>query len=82
MKSPAAGESPAPPTIQGQLLGGAGLQPARSFFRNVLAILRELSDETAYRKHLLAHGRKHSSAEWRLFSDERFRAKYARAKCC
>jgi hypothetical protein len=54
----------------------------RNFARLVLATLREIGDETAYRRHLTAHGRPHSGAEWRRFSEERMRAKYARAKCC
>jgi hypothetical protein len=48
----------------------------------VIAILRELADENAYQRHLTAHGREHSGEEWRRFSEERLRAKYARAKCC
>ena len=48
----------------------------------VMALLRELADENAYRRHLAAHGRPHSGAEWRRFSDERLRARYTRAKCC
>jgi hypothetical protein len=48
----------------------------------MMALLRELADENAYRRHLDAHGRAHSGAEWRRFSEERLRAKYARAKCC
>ena len=54
----------------------------RRFARLVLATLREISDESAYRRHLTAHGRRHSGPEWRRFSEERHRAKYARAKCC
>jgi hypothetical protein len=54
----------------------------RRFGRLVLATLREIGDENAYRRHLDAHGRKHSGAEWRRFSEERLRAKYANAKCC
>jgi hypothetical protein len=54
----------------------------RMFFRTVLSILREISDENAYRRHLVSHGRKHSAEEWRRFSDQRFARKYARAKCC
>jgi hypothetical protein len=50
--------------------------------RLLLATLREIGDENAYRRHLAAHGRQHSGPEWRRFSEERFRAKYARAKCC
>ncbi|HXN46652.1 MAG TPA: hypothetical protein VN893_08420 [Bryobacteraceae bacterium] len=48
----------------------------------VMALVRELADESAYRRHLAAHGRPHSAAEWRRFSDERLRARYTRAKCC
>jgi hypothetical protein len=54
----------------------------RSFGRFVLALLREIGDESAYQRHLAAHGREHSGAEWRRFSEERMRSKYARAKCC
>jgi hypothetical protein len=54
----------------------------RQFGRIVMGLLRELSDETAYRRHLATHGCPHSGAEWRKFSEERLRAKYARAKCC
>ncbi|MBZ5622380.1 MAG: hypothetical protein LAQ69_27155 [Acidobacteriia bacterium] len=50
--------------------------------RLILALLRELADENAYRRHLEAHGCVHSGEEWRRFSEERLRAKYARAKCC
>jgi hypothetical protein len=50
--------------------------------RLLLAILRELADENAYQRHLAAHGTTHSGPEWRRFSEERLRAKYARAKCC
>ena len=48
----------------------------------VLELLREIGDERAYARHLAAHGARHSAEEWRKFSDERFRAKYQRAKCC
>jgi hypothetical protein len=48
----------------------------------VLELLRELSDENAYKRHLAAHGRAHSPEEWRHFSEHRLRAKYSRAKCC
>jgi hypothetical protein len=54
----------------------------KRFFRIVRGILRELADENAYQRHLAAHGRSHSAAEWRRFSEERLRAKYQRAKCC
>ena len=54
----------------------------REFGRIVWAILKELADENAYQRHLTAHGRPHSSAEWRVFCEHRLKAKYARAKCC
>jgi len=54
----------------------------RRIGRLLLSLLRELADENAYSRHLQAHGREHSSGEWRRFSEERLRAKYARAKCC
>jgi hypothetical protein len=36
-------------------------------FKLLLGLLRELADENAYERHLAAHGRKHSAAEWRKF---------------
>ena len=50
--------------------------------RTIREILSEISDQNAYARHLAAHQRTHSGAEWRRFCDERFRAKYQRAKCC
>jgi hypothetical protein len=50
--------------------------------RLLLELLRELGDESAYRRHLAAHGRPHSGEEWRRFSEERFNAKFTRPKCC
>jgi hypothetical protein len=54
----------------------------KRLFRLVMALLRELADENAYQRHLTAHGRAHSGEEWRRFSEQHLRAKYARAKCC
>ena len=48
--------------------------------RLLVALCKELSDETAYERFL--DGRAPSGEEWRKFSDERHRAKYMRAKCC
>ena len=45
-------------------------------------LLRELSDEKAYARHLAAHGKQHSGEEWRLFCEERLRAKYSTPRCC
>ncbi|HEV1285965.1 MAG TPA: hypothetical protein VNU44_11650 [Bryobacteraceae bacterium] len=54
--------------------------------RKLLEVLRgiidELTDQSAYRRHLLAHGTSHSAEEWRNFSDERWKAKSTRARCC
>lgn len=54
----------------------------RRFLELLLGVLREIGDENAYSRHLQKHGRQHSAAEWRRFTEERFRSKYARAKCC
>lgn len=54
----------------------------RRVARLLVAILRELSDESAYARHLAAHGRAHSGEEWRRFSEKRLRARYQRARCC
>ena len=54
----------------------------RRLFDLVMELLRELADENAYQRHLTAHGRTHSGDEWRRFSEQRMREKYARAKCC
>lgn len=53
-----------------------------TFWRYLRALFRELSDETAYERHLTLTGSAHSGAEWKRFSDERHRAKYSRARCC
>lgn len=54
----------------------------RQFGTLLLGLLRELSDENAYQRHLAAHGVVHSPEEWRHFSEHRLQAKYARPKCC
>ena len=54
----------------------------RALGKIILSLLREIGDENAYARHLAAHNCPHSRAEWQRFSDERLRAKYARAKCC
>jgi hypothetical protein len=54
----------------------------RQVFRFLLALAREIGDENAYDRHLAAHGVKHSREQWRLFFEQRMRAKYSRAKCC
>ncbi len=54
----------------------------RTISANLIGLLREIGDQNAYQRHLAAHGVTHSGTEWRRFSDERFAAKYKRAKCC
>ncbi len=54
----------------------------KRFASLVVALLRELADENAYRRHLAVHGAAPSAAEWRRFSDERLRARFTRPKCC
>jgi len=54
----------------------------RTLLRIVISILREISDENAYERHLRVHGLVHSAEEWRRFCDVRFAEKYARPKCC
>ena len=54
----------------------------RRFYRFVIALLRELSDENAYSRHLAIHGSSHSPHEWRKFHSTRLERKYSRAKCC
>jgi hypothetical protein len=58
------------------------MRMTRRWFDFVMDLLRELGDENAYRRHLLAHGAIHSGAEWRAFQNARLRGKYQRAKCC
>jgi hypothetical protein len=54
----------------------------RKIFRLLKELARELSDESAYARHLALAKRPHSPAEWRAFIDARHRRRYANAKCC
>ncbi|HYO84402.1 MAG TPA: hypothetical protein VES20_23570 [Bryobacteraceae bacterium] len=54
----------------------------KSLWRILVGIARELSDESAYDRHLAVHRREHSPEEWRRFHEHRLASKYARAKCC
>ena len=54
----------------------------RSIWKIIVGVLRELSDQNAYERHLAAHGVSHSPEEWRRFSEHHLKAKYSRAKCC
>jgi hypothetical protein len=54
----------------------------KNFFEILRGIIDELTDQSAYRRHLLAHRAMHSGEEWRKFSDERYQAKSTRPRCC
>jgi hypothetical protein len=58
------------------------MSAVRRFTSLLWGLLRELADENAYGRYLAAKGEAHSAAEWRRFSEQRLRAKFARAKCC
>jgi hypothetical protein len=58
------------------------MRELRSFAQLVWRLLRELSDETAYQRHLSVHQAQSSPEEWRRFSEERLRSKYTRPRCC
>jgi len=53
-----------------------------ALLRMLWAIVREISDESAYQRHLSTRGQAHSGPEWRRFLDQRLARKYARPKCC
>ena len=54
----------------------------RRFWSILMGILREISDESAYQRHLDRHRCEHSGQEYRRFAECRLRQKYQRAKCC
>lgn len=54
----------------------------KTFWSIVVGILREISDESAYQRHLDRHGREHTGQEYRRFAECRLRQKYQRARCC
>jgi hypothetical protein len=47
-----------------------------------VALARELSDESAYARHLELTGHPHSASEWRAFIDHKHKCKYQNGKCC
>jgi hypothetical protein len=53
-----------------------------SIAAGISELLRELSDQNAYSRHLAEHAVPHSGEEWRKFIDERYRARYQQVKCC
>ena len=52
------------------------------FLAIAYGVLRELSDESAYARHLARHGLEPSPAAWRRFADSRLATKYGRPRCC
>jgi len=54
----------------------------RKYLGFLLKLLRELSDEAAYKRYLEIRGAVPSGSEWRRFSEQKHREKYSRAKCC
>ncbi len=54
----------------------------KKIFRYLIALARELSDESAYARHLEITKHQHSAAEWRAFIDGKHKRKYQNAKCC
>ncbi len=54
----------------------------KTLLRYLLALARELGDESGYHRYLQRHGLAPSAAAWRAFSDLRHRRKYQNAKCC
>jgi hypothetical protein len=48
----------------------------------IRGIVDELSDQTAYRRFLTAHGVEHSPTAWREFQDEHWQAKSRRGRGC
>jgi hypothetical protein len=48
----------------------------------LLALLRELADENAYQRYLVARGIAPSPEAWRHFSSHRLAARFERPKCC
>ena len=54
----------------------------RQFFRILRGIVDELTDQTAYARHLKSHGVEHSPVEWRRFQDAHWAAKSRRGRCC
>jgi hypothetical protein len=54
----------------------------RTLVNIIKGILAELTDQTAYQRHLEAHGTVHSAEAWRRFQDEHGQARARRPKCC
>jgi hypothetical protein len=58
------------------------MSAVKKLLRFLRTLVRELSDESAYQRHLAWHHRVHSREEWKAFSDARMARKYQNGKCC
>ncbi len=58
------------------------MKHARSFFRLLLATLREIFDENAYQRFLLRTGSPASIQSYRAFMDERETSMARKPRCC
>jgi hypothetical protein len=54
----------------------------KKLLTTVLAVLKEIGDENAYRRFLALHGLRPSRQSWREFSEQRHQARYRKPKCC
>ena len=54
----------------------------KTFWEILKGLVRELTDQNAYQRHLAAHGVPHSPEEWRRFCDHKWEAGAKRPKCC
>lgn len=45
-------------------------------------LIRELTDQNAYERHLAMAGVPHSAEEWRNFSNHRLAARFGSCFCC
>jgi hypothetical protein len=57
-------------------------ETGRRLWITLKAVVLELADQNAYRRHLRFHGVAHSAQEWRRFSDQCWNARAGRARCC
>jgi len=58
------------------------MNPLRSFFKVLIATLREIFDENAYERFLIRTGEAASTTSYREFQREREAGMATRPKCC
>lgn len=54
----------------------------RSLRQNLFALIQELSDESAYARHLARSNVPHSRVEWHRFQKHRLESKFRGGRCC